>query len=265
MSSHIIIKLGGSIISNKRRGRPRLQTALLRRLGRELATILSARPWLRLILLHGAGSFGHPLAYRHHLTSGPFNKRKLRAVAATVTAMRELGSAIANVLFAAGLAVVPLQTSAIARHKRGRLQITNFAIVESLLAGQGIPLLNGDVTINDRQHTQIISADALAVSFARALGASRLIFLTNVDGVYRRFPPRRSEQPLTVMTRAELKHLIKGLTTTVYRHDVTGGMIGKLKELTVLRRCQVIICNGNVPKNLRRALLGEKVGTRIRT
>ncbi|MFQ5350226.1 MAG: uridylate kinase, partial [Thermoanaerobaculia bacterium] len=63
-----LIKLGGSLITDKRRpGRSRRQ--VIARLAGEIAAAAGRRPG-GLIVGHGRGSFGHPAAARHGVHRG---------------------------------------------------------------------------------------------------------------------------------------------------------------------------------------------------
>lgn len=265
MTKLIIIKLGGSIVSNKRSGSTRLNCTLLKCLARELAAVVHSQPHLRFLLLHGAGSFGHPLAYRYGLVDGALSRSRILGTAATILAMRELGSAVAKIFLAADVPVIPFQTSALANISTGRLRLTNFETLTSIIKHHGVPLLNGDVVITDKERTSIISADEIAVALAVKLVAKKLIFLSDVAGVYRRFPPGKADKPISKFTKADLKQFTRQKKVTPQSNDVTGGMMGKLIKLLPLQHCQIIICSGRDPKNLLVALKGKPVGTRIST
>ena len=67
----IILKLGGSVITNKRVGKPVVRVRHVKQLAREVSRVCldgarGSRP--PLILLYGGGSFGHPLAHRYQLS-----------------------------------------------------------------------------------------------------------------------------------------------------------------------------------------------------
>ena len=64
MQRDAVVKLGGSVITDKRGDRPRVRHALLRRLATELASGGVAA------VVHGAGSFGHGPVKRSGLHEG---------------------------------------------------------------------------------------------------------------------------------------------------------------------------------------------------
>ena len=75
----LLVKLGGSVLTDKGRLRSPRRTAI-RRLARELAAARAP-----LLVVHGAGSYGHILARKHRLNEGGATRAK-RGAAARVQA-----------------------------------------------------------------------------------------------------------------------------------------------------------------------------------
>ncbi|MBI2610830.1 hypothetical protein HYW60_02765 [Candidatus Kaiserbacteria bacterium] len=263
MSELIIVKLGGSVITAKKSGKPMLRTRLVTRLVEELShwhASASTRKHARLILLHGAGSFGHPLAHRYRLWNSVLEPDILIGVGHAALSMRELGNRLSDILLTAGIPVVPLQTSSLVRQVKGKVVFGGHALVETILAHGGVPLLGGDVVLGGRR-SAIASADALAAALAAHFRAKRILFATDVDGVYEHFPPRRGERPLPRIRRSALR----GMTLRAASHtrDVTGAMRGKLRALLPLRGCEVVIFNAKKPGLLADALQGKSPGSTV--
>lgn len=255
----VIIKLGGSVLSHKRSGRAVLRTRVVRAILDDLARLRRRQPQLRCVLLHGAGSFGHPLAYRYGLVGGQLGRgRSTAGYVTTLQSIRQLANDLAAIGHRAGLPIVPLQASAITVRTPRRTSLLNLPLIRTLLAHDLIPLLGGDVLVDRRGRTSIVSADDLAVSLARAFNSKTLVFLTDVDGVivgHRRAPARR-------LGRRDLERLTARHRTVLAPHDVTGGMLGKLAQLLALRRRRVIVGSGLRPASLSGALSGRS-GTTI--
>ena len=248
------------MVTDKKSGKPVVKTIRIKRLAREIAEARHGRP---LILLYGGGSFGHPLAHRYRLFDRTLSREALIGTGKTILAMRSLGESIARVFLSEDVPVVPLQTSAFIRERKGKLLISNYAVIEDVLAHGGVPLLGGDVIIADGCRTVILSADRLAAEFARHFKSRRLFFATDVDGVYKKFPPRFKESPLNSIRREDLRNTVKVQTSKETTLDVTGAMAGKLRALLPLRNCTVTIFSGLVPDVLAKVLRGESHGTRI--
>ena len=69
----IILKLGGSVITRKDSLTPALDSSNLTRIAREI----SNSSYNKLILVHGAGSFGHPYAREYAIGSEIDSKEEL--------------------------------------------------------------------------------------------------------------------------------------------------------------------------------------------
>lgn len=262
----LILKLGGSVITDKKSWKPIIKTSHVRRLAREIASVYfngarSLRP--PLVLLYGGGSFGHPLAHQYRLSGRSLSTGTLVGAAKTTSAMCKLGMALADIFLKEGVPVVPLQTSSLAQQRNGKLVITNYSLIEDIISHGGIPLLGGDVVIADHRRTVIASADRLASELAQHFHSRKLLFATDVNGVYKRFPARAHERPLRTIPRKELRILAASQTVRNGVIDVTGAMAGKLHSLLSLRNCTVIIFNGLLRNALAEVLRGEEYGTRI--
>lgn len=263
MGNTSIVKLGGSVITDKKEGRAVLRTRRITEIAREIRSVLSKKQNMRLVLLYGVGSFAHPLAHRYRLLDRPLSRRTFSDAGETIAATRELGTRLCALLLEAGIPVVPLQTSSFARVRRGRLQFTDLSILETILKKGGVPLLGGDVVFSDTERTAIASADTLAVELSRKLKPARLYFASDTDGVYAAFPPRRGERPVARLTRAGVREVLKHGRVKAKRTDVTGAMPGKLAALLAARKTTAIIFNGDTKKVLADVLLGKKHGTQI--
>ncbi|MEK7133586.1 MAG: isopentenyl phosphate kinase [Patescibacteria group bacterium] len=263
MGNISIVKLGGSIITDKKGRRPLLRIRRIREIAREVARIRSKDPNLHLILLHGAGSFGHPLAYRYKLMGQPLSKETLVGVGYTTSAVRELGNLLSKAFLDAGVPVVPLQTSSFTCMRRGRLHFNDLSVLRIILKNGGIPLLGGDVVFSEFGKTAIASADGLAVALAKKFKPARLFFASDTNGVYATFPPRVGEWPLSSMDRAAVRNLLRTQRVRATPTDVTGAMLGKLRALLDMRGTTVTIFNGNVRGAVAGVLSRKKRGTEI--
>ena len=258
-----IIKLGGSIITDKQSGQPILRTRRIRQLAGEIAQARKKQPALRLVLLHGAGSFGHPLAHRYRLCGRPLSSDTFVAMGRTINSTRTLGTYLSRELLKADIPVVPLQTSSCVRMRLGRVCIADMSMIEEILKHGGVPLLGGDVVLSDREESAIVSADALVVELARRLDRPRLFFASDVAGVYATFPPRGREHPLERLDRATIQNILATSASHGTRTDVTGAMHGKLQALLALRGVSAFIFNGNSRGSMLAALAGEPMGTAV--
>jgi isopentenyl phosphate kinase len=166
-----VVKLGGSIISDKAVDHS-FREAVVTSLGRALA---SARE--RVVLVHGGGAFGHPMAKKYGLSSSKA-KRTAEGVAETRRAMLDLDQRVCAALQAAGLrpytfTPYPLFSAA------GRRGV---AWLDGLLDSGLTPVTFGDV-IHEEEGFRIISGDTIAKELSASLHASRCVFVMDVEGI----------------------------------------------------------------------------------
>lgn len=248
------MKLGGSILTDKSTYRePRIDA--IARLALELAASRE-----RVVLVHGAGSYGHVLAKKHDLTRGQDENVARTLAAAQVHAdVRALSALLLDALRDAGVPAFSHSTYDLARTTNG--QLANFAYepVHESLARGFVPVLSGDVVMDNARGFGILSGDVLMVELARSLRPTRAIFATDVDGIYDREP---SEPGAALLPRIDLSREI------VHGHarvpDITGSMTGKLKRAREVARTgvPVHIVNGLAPGRLADTLAGKPtVGT----
>lgn len=249
-----LVKLGGSVLTDKSTYKtPRLDA--LARLALELAASRE-----RLVLVHGAGSYGHVLAKKHDLARGHADTIERRLAAAQVHAdVRELQSLVLSALHEVGMPAINISTYDVARLTSG--QISNFAYepIQETLARGFVPVMSGDVALDQSRGIGILSGDVLMVELARAVRPSRAIFVTDVDGIFDRDP---REPDAKLLPRIDLRTDVR--TTEAAVPDITGSMAGKLARAREVAKTgmPVHIVNGLAPGRLADALAGkETVGT----
>ena len=181
----------------------------------------------------------------------------------TICAMRDLGTRLATIFLDAGIPVVPLQASSCMRINRGRLQISGASIFEIILKNGGVPLIGGDVVFAEGKRSAIASADAIAVTLAKKHSGARLFFATDIDGVFKTFPPLAHEMPISTLDRKAAVALLGMRRIKQTSTDVTGAMAGKLRALLGLRKTMAMIFNGTKPQAFADVLSGKKRGTQV--
>lgn len=260
-----IVKLGGSILTNKGSGEPILRADVLSRICKEIAAFLESNKDVRLIVLHGAGSFGHPLAHKYGLNGNVLDLDRLMGMAETVLAMRKLNNIVTEELQKEGLPAFPVQTSSVfSAGEDGTIALNGKRIISDILENGGVPVMNGDAVFQASGRVKIASADTLAVILAGLFEVSRIVFASDVDGVYASFPPAEGEKPLRVITRKEIEEMLsKDAALKEGSMDVTGEMAGKLRALLALSGVVVEIVNGLEPDALMQSLSGVSSGTRV--
>lgn len=219
----LLVKLGGAAITDKSRYRT-LRTDALGYLAAELASVYrqrcadtrdSGRARARLVVVHGAGSFAHFEAKQHRLHSTKPEDAVYKTppgIAACRASLAVLTAAVVGALTAAGVPAVSVSV-----FPDGARFHT--AVAAAVAAGL-VPVLHGDVLLDDTYTTTVLSGDGIvealcdrlpriAVGDAR-FAIERVLFVTGAAGVLTAPPDRPELQP----------RLIRGvLVNATQQHD----------------------------------------------
>ena len=250
----IIVKLGGSVITDKERLRRFRKTACSRLCGE----LKSAKD--DLILIHGAGSFGHIVASRAqlHLGVGKTDLEKLKQVATVHRDVRELNAKVLGCMAGKRLHGFSLAPHTVASFSGGKMSAFCPEKFEMLLDNDLIPVSFGDV-VPDRELTfSICSGDLLMLAIAEHFRPKMAVFVADVDGVFDKDPKEFKDAKLLGEVS---KRNIRKIAAGTRDRDVTGAMRGKLARMTeIAKHCEnTIILNGNAEGRLGKALKGGKV------
>jgi len=277
MKELIFLKLGGSLITDKTQPyTPRLD--VMDDIALQIKTALQTQPGLRLLIGHGAGSFGHVPASEYRTRDGLPPK-------ATPLAHRERDETEEN--YWKGFAEVWYQASALNRfimkalHK-AEVRAVSLSPVSSVIASNGqvsvwettplrmalaagtVPVIHGDVVFDEVRGGTILSTEDLFSHLARALNPDRILLAGLEAAVWEDFPARTKK--IEKITPASFEEISAGVGKAAGA-DVTGGMESKVKQMLELVRDTSIqsiqIFSGDEPGNLVRALTGETLGTMI--
>ena len=132
-----------------------------------------------------------------------------------------------------------------------------------LLELGALPIINENDTVATEE-LGIGDNDTLAAMVSQSVGANLLILLSDIDGLYTADPHTHPDARL-------LHHIpcvddnIKALAGISNSSQGTGGMVTKLRaaEICLGCGCDMVIANGNNPKNLYAILDGQEIGTRF--
>lgn len=267
----IILKIGGSILTKKDSAKPEVDFDNLNRIADEIkesiyAEEISTDLMDGLVIVHGAGSFGHPPAKKYKIGE-PFTKdqylEKKIGFAEIQNEVKKLNSIICDSLIAHGVPCVSIPPSSVITTHNKRIYDFDLDLIKTYVHEGFIPVLYGDIVIDEKIKMAILSGDQILQYIAKVLKSDRIVLGTDVDGVYNKNPK----------THSDAKHIDKvsslediesfESTTNV---DVTGGMVGKVKELLELANCGIDseIIDANEIGAIAKSLQSKPVnGTRI--
>ena len=215
MPEPVLLKLGGSIVMDKQ-GDCAIDEAILAR----TAAVL-ARAAFQGLVVHGAGSCGHPEARRYGLAEGA-TPRNREGIGVTHEAVGGLNRAVVGALRSAGLEAIGVHPLGACTAEGGRIASFELDPLRLLLALGCLPVLHGDVVMDRVRGACIVSGDQLISYLAPRLGLARIGLATDVPGVL------AGGEVVSRITRSTVSELALGGSA---RTDVTGGMQGKVQEL----------------------------------
>jgi len=249
----ILVKLGGSVITDKSRLRT-FKRSTCERLAREMS---HARK--ELAIVHGAGSYGHIEAKKHELHKGFKKDSQMLHVAAVQRDVRELNLKVLEALISKGIRAVSIPPAASSTFKNGKMTSFEPDVFSRVLDLQLSPVTFGDVVPDEAMGFSICSGDLMMQSLSESFKPSLVVFCADVDGVFDKDPKRyKNASLLSELDRSSLHALRRSEPKLA---DVTGSIYGKLERmLAISKNCEkCMIVNGNVPGRLEKAVRGEKV------
>jgi len=235
----IIIKLGGSLITEKNKP----FSIRKKIIENSVKQIIDANK--KIILVHGGGSFGHPIAKKYGIMGGhqPSIQNQIFGLAKTHASMEELNSYIINAFLNQNYPAISFQASSIFL-KRFTGGFSNFLKPIQLSMDFGIiPVLYGDIILDNDGSFSIISGDQIIYELCKNLKSyhiSQVIFAFEQDGLYIKTKERNRELAKKLYVE-ELNHI--QLADLREKIDVTGSIRNKL---TVIKD----ICNLGIPVKL---------------
>ena len=206
----IILKIGGSILTEKDSAEPKVDYENLNRIAEEIRESLYAEEISNdlidgLVIVHGAGSFGHPPAKKYQIGQ-PFEMKdyleKRIGFAEVQNEVKKLNSIICESLIEHGIPVIAIPPSSFITSHNKRIYDFDLNLIKTYLREgdfdlnliktylrEGfVPVLFGDVVIDDEVKIAVISGDQVLQYIAKFLKSDRIVLGTDVAGVYTKNP-----------------------------------------------------------------------------
>ena len=237
----ILIKLGGSIITNKEKPlSPRRKTIdnILKEIGKIKEPI---------IIVHGGGSYGHYWSVKYNMHTKPA-KTNPKGVAIVKNSMVELNkiildSAVKNRINSYCLPPTDFMN--------GNKAIKSKILTINDISKSGLtPITFGDALWFGQKKSYILSGDVIMTIIGKILKPRLSLFVLDVDGVYSDLKTKRLIHDFK-KEKPEIKN---------NKMDVTGGMTRKITEANNMAKAglKIFFVNGNKPKRITDAISGKR-------
>ncbi|MDR0309532.1 MAG: isopentenyl phosphate kinase family protein [Candidatus Methanoplasma sp.] len=248
----ILIKLGGSVITDKTQYRT-FNRDVVSRLCKEIRDSGAGA-----IIVHGGGSFGHVVSKEYSLQNGLIDFRQIPAVARVQYDMRELNLMVINELLNAGMPAISVPPGSCFMMDDGKLIVDDPKVLLSASHLGIMPVMFGDVVFDRSKGFGICSGDQIMEVLCTIYNPKKVVFVSDVDGLYEKDPKTNPDAKLLTELTSELLSSVSGESGI---DDVTGGVRAKMEAMlritTPEREC--VLVNGSVPGRLYSLLKGDEV------
>jgi isopentenyl phosphate kinase len=234
----ILLKLGGSLLTDKNAPFSIREEIV----NNAVQQIIDAN--VKIIMIHGGGSFGHPLAKKYNITKGLDNSipNQILGLAETHQSMNKFNSYLVNSFLEKNYPVLSIQSSSIFIKDSIKFLTHSIDIIETALDLNMLPILYGDIILDKNGSFSIISGDQIILELGKNLekyAISKVIFTMETDGLY--VIDENDPNKHVLVEKCEVDELDNlNLANLGQKIDVTGGIRGKLQEIKK-------ICDLNIP------------------
>jgi len=254
-----LLKLGGSLLTDKNKPfsiREDVAESVVQQ-------IIDANE--KLILIHGGGSFGHPLAKKYSISKGinPSIPNQILGLTETHQAMNRFNSYLINKFIENNYPVLSFQASNIFVKESQGISTRAIDIIETVLDLEISPILYGDIILEKEGSFGIISGDQIIFELCKHLNryrVSKVIFTMEIDGLYANDEKNPDNYILTTECYANELDNLK-IADLGQKIDVTGGIKGKLDFIKQISKYNIPVqlINGLKERYIYKALKNQKL------
>jgi isopentenyl phosphate kinase len=270
----IIIKFGGSVITDKSKTCT-YNNILTKQLLDELANFYDnlnlnrahkttgsicrdLNNEFKIVIVHGAGSFGHIKAKEYRLNEGYQEDSQYLGVSEVSRDVRELNLLFINDILSYCFPVISIPPYTVIKNDNKTISHFEFESFTNTLDMNNIPVTFGDVVVDNSLKFSICSGDSIIQHLAQEFNPTHVIFITNVDGLCTNNPVNEDAELISHLTENTFR---SAFTDQNINPDVTGGIFlkGKIALTLAKNGIKSYIINGTKPGRFTSALLGEEV------
>ncbi len=264
MPELFILKIGGSVCTEKAKNLCEAKTELIQNIAEEIKLAMEKKKF-KLILVHGAGPFGHKLVSDYKINNGVRTRKQIEGFVKTHNSMLSLNKEFIGIFLQEGLNAVSIPPLSCIVQSGKKIKKFDTAVIERLLDLNIIPVLHGDMVLDEKLNASVVSGDAIIPFLAQKLNAKKVFFGTDVAGIFTADPKKVSKAKLIEKIHPHNFEEVLLKVSGSNAVDVTGGMRGKLLELKQnLHGKEVFVFDSSKKGNVLNSLIGKKVvGTEI--
>ena len=258
-SSVILLKLGGGLLTDKK-------TPLSIRediVKSAVKQIIDANE--KIILVHGGGSFGHPLAKKYSISDGLDKAipNQILGVAETHHAMVKFNSYLIEQFLESNYPVLSIQTSSIFIKDSEVISTKSLDVIETALDLGIMPILYGDIILDKQGSFSIISGEQIILALCQNLNSyniTKVVFAMESDGLY--ITDKKNSDNYKLVTECYSNELdTLNLADLGQKIDVTGGIKSKLNFIRTICKSKISVqlLNGLIEGYIHKSLKNQNL------
>ncbi|MHA1720701.1 MAG: isopentenyl phosphate kinase [Promethearchaeota archaeon] len=263
----IIIKLGGSILTDKNKPYS-FKKEVFQNLISDISKHYHSSNSPKLIIVHGAGSFGHPIAKNYSIQKGLNQniQNQIFGLTKTHQSVKKLNMKIVDGFSSQDIPALSLTTSSVFFQGEKGIKFIGIDHIISLLELDIIPILFGDIILHFKKNFSIISGDRVIYEICKSFSnipnvkyqIDKIIFCFDQDGIIILNNEKESKVIQNINSKDLNQLSLKNIKESI---DVTGDIKGKLEEIKKICALgiPVQLINGKREKLLIKALKNEKI------
>jgi isopentenyl phosphate kinase len=219
MKKIILVKLGGSLISDK----TKVNKARVKEIINVAKQIKKLTKDYSLIVFTGAGGYGHPIAEE-------FKNKLYEGIKEIKSACKEINKIVVDALInQSGLSAVSVEPDKVAEYRNGKMVSLSLTYIVSLLEKNVIPVFHADLVHDKKLGVTVLSMDKFLTDTAinlqnNGLKIEKAVFVGVVEGVV-----DRNGMLISKITRKNFSKF-KDVFFKGKGVDVSGGMRYKVEQ-----------------------------------
>jgi len=225
-----VLKLGGALITDKSNPYS-FRADVVSSAAREIRECMDEGLIESLVLVQGVGSFGHPPVLKYKLHKGFSGPEQLIQLSWTQAKVSELRTLIVNALIEAGIPVCLMYPSSMMLAEKTRISEYFLDALKGFFELGMVPLIGGDILIDSVMGFSVCSGDPMMTLIAREFGAKRLVYASDVSGIFDSDPKVNPKAEL--FDRIDLSDLVEAIEKMGKAgvEDASGAMQGKVASI----------------------------------
>lgn len=257
MNKLLLVKIGGSLTTNKEKNRT-ANPAFIKKFARDFAAVYREHPDWDIVLGTGVGSFAHFSAHKYGLREGAKTQEQFYGVAVAHSEAQYICALITQALIDAGVPAFSLTPSSMITTDRRKVRSKHLETLKLLFANRYLPVIHGDTLLDSKLGVIIgsteISLQVILEELHALYGETCAVYITKTDGVL-------NERGETIKS-LDINTLVPIINSL--EHDTTGSMGGKVQAARKAAQLadRVYIIGPDMGK-LGQILAGQDADTRV--